>query len=92
MVCCDKWDEERRNRSTYQVFVEARSPSGRTVTGSLTTPNGYSLTADSVLRVVERVLAGSVPAGAHTPAKAHGATFVLDLDGVTLHGITEVPG
>ncbi len=85
-------DEERRSRSTYQVFVEARSTSGRTVTGSMTTPNGYSLTADSVLRVVERVLAGSVPAGAHTPSKAHGAEFVLDLDGVTLHGITEVPG
>jgi short subunit dehydrogenase-like uncharacterized protein len=85
-------DEERRDRSTYQVFVEARSASGRTVTGSLTTPNGYSLTADSVLRVVDRVLAGSVAAGAHTPSKAHGAAFVLDLDGVTLHGITEVPG
>jgi short subunit dehydrogenase-like uncharacterized protein len=85
-------DEERRSRSTSQVFVEARSTSGRTVTGSMTTPNGYSLTADSVLRVVDRVLAGSVPAGAHTPSKAHGAAFVLDLDGVTLHGITEVPG
>jgi saccharopine dehydrogenase (NAD+, L-lysine-forming) len=85
-------DEARRSGSNSQVFVEARSPSGRTFTGSLTTPNGYALTADSVLRVVERVLAGSVPAGAHTPSKAHGAAFVLDLDGVTLHGITEVPG
>lgn len=85
-------DEARRTRSNCQVFVEARSPDGRTVTGSLTTPNGYALTADSVLRVVERVLAGSVSPGAHTPSKAHGAGFVLDLDGVTLHGITEVPG
>jgi saccharopine dehydrogenase (NAD+, L-lysine-forming) len=85
-------DEERRNRSPYQVFVEARSPSGRTVTGSLTTPNGYALTADSVLRVVDRVLAGSITPGAHTPSKAHGAGFVLDLEGVTLHGITDVPG
>ena len=85
-------DEARRNRSPYQVFVEARSPSGRTVTGSLTTPNGYALTADSVLQVVDRTLAGSITPGAHTPSKAHGAGFVLDLDGVTLHGITEVPG
>jgi short subunit dehydrogenase-like uncharacterized protein len=85
-------DEARRGRSNYQVFVEARSPGGRTVTGSLTTPNGYALTADSVLRVVDRVLAGSVSAGAHTPSKAHGAAFVLDLDGVNLHGIAEVPG
>jgi saccharopine dehydrogenase (NAD+, L-lysine-forming) len=85
-------DEERRSRSTYQVFVEARSTEGRTVTGSMTTPNGYSLTADSVVRVIDRVLAGSVSAGAHTPSKAHGSEFVLDLDGVTLHGITEVSG
>jgi len=85
-------DEARRNRSKSQVFVEARSTNGRTVIGSMTTPNGYSLTADSVLRVVDRVVAGSVPAGAHTPSNAHGAAFVLDLDGVTLHGITEVPG
>jgi short subunit dehydrogenase-like uncharacterized protein len=85
-------DEDRRRRSTYQVLVEARSPGGRTVTGSLTTPNGYALTADSVLQVVDRVLAGSVASGAHTPSSAHGAAFVLDLDGVTLHGITEAPG
>lgn len=85
-------DEARRSRSNSQVYVEARSPDGRTVTGTMTTPNGYALTADSVLRVVERVLAGSVSAGAHTPSKAHGAEFVLDLDGVTLHGISEVPG
>jgi short subunit dehydrogenase-like uncharacterized protein len=85
-------DEARRSRSNSQVYVEARSPEGRTVTGTMTTPNGYALTADSVLRVVERVLAGSVSAGAHTPSQAHGAEFVLDLDGVTLHGISEVPG
>jgi saccharopine dehydrogenase (NAD+, L-lysine-forming) len=85
-------DEERRSRSTCQVFVEARSPSGRTVTGSLTTPNGYSLTADSVLRVVDRLVAGAVPAGAHTPSQAHGGGFVLELDGVTLHGISDLPG
>jgi short subunit dehydrogenase-like uncharacterized protein len=85
-------DEARRSRSNYQVFVEARSPSGLTVTGSLTTPNGYALTADSVLRVVDGLLAGSVSAGAHTPSQAHGARFVLELDGVTLHGIDEVAG
>ncbi|MEP6762125.1 MAG: saccharopine dehydrogenase NADP-binding domain-containing protein [Sporichthyaceae bacterium] len=85
-------DEARRNRSSSQVFVEARSAEGRVVTGSLTTPNGYLLTADSVVRVMDRVLAGSVPAGAHTPSQAHGPTFVLELDGVTLNGITEVPG
>ena len=85
-------DEARRNRSKGQVFVEARSPAGRAVTGSLTTPNVYALTADSTVRVVDRLLAGSVPAGAHTPSQAHGARFVLELDGVTLNEINEVAG
>jgi len=78
-------DEERRGRSRSQVWVQARTDDGRVATGSLTAPNGYALTADSVVRVVERVRAGSVPAGAHTPSQAHGAGFVLELDGVTLH-------
>ncbi len=85
-------DEARRARSRSQVLVEARSDDGRSATGSLTTPNAYSLTADSVVRIVERVLAGAVPAGARTPSQAHGARFVLDLDGVTLHGIEARPG
>ena len=85
-------DEARRARSRYEVWVQARSDDGRSVTGSLTTPNGYSLTADSVVRVMERVLAGSVPPGAHTPSKAHGSGFVLELDEVTLHGVEERPG
>ena len=78
-------DEARRGRSRSQVWVEARTDDGRVATGSLTAPNGYALTADSVVRVVERVLAGSVPSGAHTPSQAHGAGFVLELEGVTLH-------
>jgi saccharopine dehydrogenase (NAD+, L-lysine-forming) len=85
-------DEARRARSRSQVLVEARSDDGRSATGSLTTPNAYSLTADSVVRIVERVLAGAVPAGAHTPSQAHGARFVLELDGVTLNGIEARPG
>jgi saccharopine dehydrogenase (NAD+, L-lysine-forming) len=85
-------DDARRARSRYDVWVQARSDDGRSVTGSLTTPNGYSLTADSVVRIVERVLAGAVPAGAYTPSQAHGNRFVLELDDVTLHGIEERPG
>ncbi len=33
--------------------------------------------------VVERVLAGDAPVGYQTPARAYGADFVLELEGVT---------
>jgi saccharopine dehydrogenase (NAD+, L-lysine-forming) len=85
-------DAARRGRSRSEVWVQARSADGRSVSGSLTAPNVYALTADSVVRVVDRVLAGSVPPGAHTPSKAHGSGFVLELDEVTLHGVEDRPG
>ena len=71
-----------RRRSRGQVWGEATDAAGRTVAGTVTTPNGYSLTADSVVRIVQRLAAGGVPPGAHTPSQAHGPQFVAELDGV----------
>jgi saccharopine dehydrogenase (NAD+, L-lysine-forming) len=76
-------DGDARERSRSEVVAEAHRGTA-VVEAALTTPNGYALTADSVVRVVDRVLAGCVPGGAWTPSQAHGAEFVLDLDGVTL--------
>ena len=50
------------------------------------TPHSYTLTALASLAVVERVLAGDAPVGYQTPAKAYGADFVLDIEGVTRDG------
>lgn len=47
------------------------------------TPHSYTLTALASLAVVERVLSGHAPAGYQTPAKAYGADFVLEIQGVT---------
>jgi saccharopine dehydrogenase (NAD+, L-lysine-forming) len=81
-------DEAVRSRTGCEVWGEARDRrSGRSVTGWLTTPNGYALTADAVLRIVRHLLAGAVPPGAHTPSTALGADFVRELDGVTVHEV-----
>lgn len=74
---------DTRSRTRSEVVAEAHRGS-ESVDAALTTPNGYALTADSVVRIVERVQAGAVPPGAWTPSQAHGAEFVLDLDGVAL--------
>jgi short subunit dehydrogenase-like uncharacterized protein len=81
-------DAQQRNEGRTEVWGEVRNPAGRRVSGTLTTPNGYSLTADGALRSVERVLAGVEP-GALTPSRAFGADFVETLDGVTVHEIVE---
>jgi short subunit dehydrogenase-like uncharacterized protein len=75
--------EQRRAGTRAEAWGRVSSD-GRTAEATLTTPNPYDLTADSVLRAVTRL--GSVTPGVHTPATAFGPRFVTELDGVTLTG------
>ncbi|SEO84970.1 saccharopine dehydrogenase family protein [Actinacidiphila rubida] len=65
-----------------EVWGRARDAAGNTVTATLTGPNPYSMTADAVLRIVERL--PSLPAGFRTPSMALGADFAGTLEGVTV--------
>lgn len=82
-------DANLRQRGYTDIWGEVADAAGRTLWATLTTPEGYSLTADTSLRAVERVLAGSVEPGATTPAKAFGEGFILECDGVTFHGFSD---
>ncbi|WNV83503.1 saccharopine dehydrogenase NADP-binding domain-containing protein [Umezawaea sp. Da 62-37] len=77
-------DEALRGRTRSEVWGEVSDAEGRTASMALTAPNGYDLTADAVVRIVQRLLTGDVPAGSHTPSSAFGADFVRTLDGVTV--------
>ena len=81
-------DDERR-KGYSDVWGEVRNAEGKIVSGCLTTPEGYTLTADSSLRAAMKILEGSVPTGALTPSKAFGEEFIFECDGVTGHGFTE---
>jgi saccharopine dehydrogenase (NAD+, L-lysine-forming) len=71
----------RETARTY-LWGEARNPAGERVTATLSTPEGYRLTAESAVECVLRVLAGRVPAGSWTPARGFGPHFVAELPGV----------
>jgi short subunit dehydrogenase-like uncharacterized protein len=75
---------ERRAATRSQFWGRVENATGGAAELTATGPNGYDLTADAVVRVVDRVLAGQVPPGAHTPAQAHGKDFIAKLDGVTV--------
>jgi saccharopine dehydrogenase (NAD+, L-lysine-forming) len=77
-------DERTRARLGVQVWVRATDASGGTATRTLTGPEGYGLTADAVVRAVRRVASSPPAAGVHTPSSAFGASFVEELDGVTV--------
>lgn len=76
-------DDRRRARSRSEAWGRA-SAGDRTAQATLTMPNGYALTADSVVRAITRI--GSAAPGFHTPSTAFGPRYVAELDGVTLDG------
>jgi short subunit dehydrogenase-like uncharacterized protein len=65
-----------------EVWGRARDAAGNTVTATLTGPNPYSMTVDSVLRIMARV--PDLPTGFQTPSLALGADYAGTLDGVTV--------
>lgn len=74
--------KRRRTRSWMEVYAEASDPSGRVVSAALVGPDTYDFTADSVLRIVNRVEAGEVIAGTCTPSSAFGADLVRGMHGI----------
>jgi short subunit dehydrogenase-like uncharacterized protein len=74
-------DERARGRS--YLWGEARDAAGKTVTSRLQTPEGYALTVQASLAVVEKVLRGAVQAGFMTPSKAFGPDFILEIPGTS---------
>ena len=65
------------------VWGEVEDPAGRRAAARLHGPDGYTFTAETAVRALERVLAGGTPTGFLTPAKAFGPDFVLDVPGVS---------
>jgi saccharopine dehydrogenase (NAD+, L-lysine-forming) len=74
--------EKALSGSGCEVWGRARDAAGNTVTATLTGPNPYRLTVDSVLRIIARL--PQLPAGFQTPSLALGADFAGTLDGVTV--------
>ena len=74
--------ERRLSSSRCEVWGRARDAAGNTVSGTLTGPNPYRLTVDSVLRIMPRM--GGLAPGFQTPSRALGADFASALDGVTV--------
>ncbi len=74
-------DERKRANTRAEVYGEAWDAKTR-VECAITTPNAYSLTADSVLRAIGKI--ADVAPGSHTPSSAFGAAFVRELDGVVV--------
>lgn len=74
--------DAERARGASLMWGEVQDDSGQTKSSRLKGPEGYTLTARTALAIVERVLAGTAPAGFQTPSLAYGPDFILEIEGV----------
>jgi short subunit dehydrogenase-like uncharacterized protein len=78
--------DEKRANSRSEIWGEVRNASGKVCSGTLSTPNGYDLTAMTAVRIARHVLTQPVQAGFSTPSKLMGAEFITHIPGVVLSG------
>jgi len=84
----DRWGPEPttadRARGWTRVWATVRADDGTRRSAHLHGPEAYTLTARAAAAAVERVVQESPDPGFQTPSTALGASFVSNLDGVTV--------
>lgn len=74
---------DQRDTTPMHVWGEARNAKGETRTARLRTANGYTVTVEASLGIVEHLLKNGAPAGYRTPSQIVGADFAGRLRGST---------
>lgn len=75
---------EKRARTVTHVWGEVEDDQGHRATARLHGPEaGVVWTGRAALAAVRKALGGNAPPGFQTPARAYGADFVLECEGVT---------
>ena len=75
---------ERKN-SQMQLWGEVTTADGRSVSATMTTPNGYDVTVTASLGIVEYLLVNDVEGGFYTPSLLMGADYANSLPEVTFN-------
>lgn len=74
---------ERQN-SQMQLWGEVSSADGRSVSATMTTPNGYDVTVSASIGIVEFLLENDVEGGFYTPSLLMGADYATSLPGISM--------
>jgi short subunit dehydrogenase-like uncharacterized protein len=71
---------QKRQSSKSILWGNVWDDAGNSVTASLETLNGYTLTAKASVLIAEKILNDNFQTGYHTPATAYGADLILELE------------
>jgi len=74
-----------RQYSQMQIWGEVSTADGRSVSATMTTPNGYDVTVTASLGIVEYLLENDVEGGFYTPSLLMGSDYAASLPGVTVN-------
>lgn len=69
-------NDTQRLQGKSELWGRVADNEGQIVEATLVTPEGYSLTAQTALRIMQRTLAGELAPGFSTPGKAFGGKFI----------------
>lgn len=75
-------NEADRSAENFEVAAKARNEKGTSVEKVLSVPNGYSLTIDTALAAVQKVLQNRIPPGSYTPSQAFSPDFIYTFQSV----------
>ena len=77
-------DLNERQDSQMQLWGEVSSADGRSVSATMSTPDGYDVTVTASLGIVEHLLENEVEGGFYTPSLLMGNDYVTKLPGVSM--------
>jgi len=70
---------ETRRKGRARLWGEASDATGNVVRARLDGPDGYTMTAQTAVAAVRKVLSGGLSGGYHTPSMAFGKDFILEI-------------
>jgi short subunit dehydrogenase-like uncharacterized protein len=74
--------DEQRSQAVSLVWGQVSNSQGDKATVTMQTPNGYTLTAYSVLLIAKKILEGNLKTGYQTPANAYSEDLIMEVPGV----------
>lgn len=76
--------DEKREKANSELWGEVSSADGRSISATMTAPNGYDLTVTAGLGIVQHLLDNDVEGGYYTPSLLMGSAYATSLPGVTM--------
>ncbi|MBE9549735.1 MAG: saccharopine dehydrogenase NADP-binding domain-containing protein [Proteobacteria bacterium] len=77
-------DDSLREKTEARVWGQVSSSDGRSVSGQVNAPNGYSLTADAAIGITTYLLENNPEGGYYTPSLLMGSGYINTLQGASM--------